>query len=147
MLHHIYITLVCVAITTIFNNRATYFNDMQVILRKPGLWHLWLVLDDDDSVWWLKRKRKKTWTGSISEDGEKFKPPEMIPYSFWGESVKENAIVAFPLSPTEILFGRSRSLWVLLSDFVEKTISGWIIFVVVSLTRDAVKWTIERRRA
>lgn len=80
---------------------------------------------------------------SLSKDGKKFKPPEMIPYSFWGESVKENAIVAFPLSPTEMLFGRSRSLWMLLSDFVEKMISGWATFVVVSLTRDTVKWTIE----
>lgn len=69
-------------------------------------------------------------------------PLDMIPYSFGGESVKEKAIVAFPLSMA-MLFGRSRSLCVLmLSDFDEKTISGWITFVVVSLTRDAAKWTI-----
>lgn len=67
----------------------------------------------------------------------------MIPYSFCGESVKEKAIVAFPRSPTEMLLGLSRSEWLLLlSDFVEKIISGWTTFVVVSLTRDAAKSTI-----
>jgi hypothetical protein len=51
--------------------------------------------------------------------------------------VKEKAIVAFPRS-MDMLFGRSRSAWMLLfSDFDENTISGWIAFVVVSLTRDA----------
>lgn len=69
-------------------------------------------------------------------------PSDITPYSFGGESVNEKAIVAFPLS-MEMLFGLSRSVWtLLLSDFDEKTISGWIAFVVVSLTRDAVKWTI-----
>lgn len=36
-------------------------------------------------------------------------PLEMIPYSFGGESVNENAIVALPRSLTEMLFGLSRS--------------------------------------
>lgn len=47
-------------------------------------------------------------------------PLDMTPYSFGGESVKEKAIVAFPLS-MEMLFGLSRSEWILLlSDFDEK---------------------------
>lgn len=72
-------------------------------------------------------------------------PLDMIPYSFGGESVKEKAIVAFPLS-MEMLFGLSRSEWILLfSDFDEKTISGWdwTAFVVVSLTRAAVNGPAE----
>lgn len=94
-----------------------------------------------------KKKQKKVMSRIVFKRCRKVKPPEIIPYSFCGESVKENAIVAFPLSLTEMLFGRSRSLWVLLlSDFDEKTISGWTTFVVVSLTRDAVKWTIENGR-
>lgn len=67
----------------------------------------------------------------------------MIPYSFGGESVNENAIVALPRSLTEMLFGLSRSGWMkLFSDFGANTTSD---FVVVSLTRDAAKWTIITR--
>lgn len=62
MLHHIYTTLVCIAFMIIFNNRATYFNDMQVRWLKQGLWHLCLV--STDSVCWLKRDQR------IAEDCE-----------------------------------------------------------------------------
>lgn len=72
-------------------------------------------------------------------------PLELIPYSFGGESVNEKAIVAFPLS-TEMLFGRSRSLWLFVSGFDGKAISGWIAFVVVSLTRDAVEWIVKSKK-
>jgi hypothetical protein len=37
---------------------------MQVKLRKPGLWHLCLVLYGDDSVWWLQGKQNR-------EEGER----------------------------------------------------------------------------
>lgn len=67
-------------------------------------------------------------------------PLEMTPYSFGGESVKENAIVAFP-RVSKMLFGRSLCS-ARFSDLGEKTISGWLTLVVVSLTRDAVKWAI-----
>lgn len=78
----------------------------------------------------------------INSGNDRRIPLDMTPpYSFGGESVKENAIVALPRS-SAMLFGRSRSPWMFpLSDFDEKTISDWIAFVVVSLTRDAVKWT------
>lgn len=65
----------------------------------------------------------------------------MIPYSFGGESVNENAMVALPRSPTEMLFGRSLSGWIkLFSAFGDNTTTS--DFVVVSLTRDGTKWTI-----
>lgn len=88
------------------------------------------------------RKKESHFRAHVNMDLWQCLPLDMTPYSFGGESVKEKAIVAFP-RVSKMLFGRSLCS-ARFSDLGEKTISGWFTFVVVSLTRDAVKWAIKK---